>query len=153
MPRPTGAGQPYLTPADTALDAAIEVAQAKHIEAIGVIAKAEAERVLGADVMEHARWRGIPNEFFVGRRQFAVAVSVGWGLDPMNRVGAPVDGVDYGIAQIPTVAKGDAVAFTYPVLYFRTMSVDGRRGAGVKDWTPVRSLCELGEIEARGRTA
>lgn len=129
MPRPTGAGQPFLTPADTALDAAIEAAQAAHVEAIGDIAKAEAERVLGADVMEHARWRGIPNEFFLGRRQFAVAVTQAWTAAP----------------------DGTPVPFTHPQLYFRTVPSNGRRGAGVPDWTPVRSLCELGEIEARGR--
>jgi hypothetical protein len=129
MPRPTGGGQPFLTPADTALDAAIEAAQAAHTEAIGAIARAEAERVLGADVMEHARWRGIPNEFFVGRRQFAVAVTQAW----------------------TAASDGTPVPFTHPQLYFRATRVDGRRGAGVADWTPVRSLCELGEIEARGR--
>ena len=129
LPRPTGAGQPFLTPADTALDAAIEAAQAAHVEAIGAIAKAEAERVLGADVMEHARWRGIPNEFFVGRRQFAVAVTQAWTAD----------------------ADGTPVPFTHPQLYFRTMPVDGHRGAGVKDWAKVQSLPELAEIEARGR--
>lgn len=129
MPRPTGAGQPFLTPADTALDAAIEAAQAKHRETIGDIAKAEAERVLGADVMEHARWRGIPNEFFVGRRQFAVAVTQAW----------------------TAAADGTPVPYTHPQLYFRTVPVDGRRGALVADWVPVRSLCELAEIEARGR--
>jgi len=130
LPRPAGAGQPFLTPADTALDAAIEAAQASHREAIGAIAKAEAERVLGADVMEHARWRGIPNEFFVGRRQFAVAVTQAWTAAP----------------------DGTPVPFAYPVLYFRTTPVDGHRGAGVRDWTPVRSLCELAEIEARRGT-
>lgn len=129
LPRPTGTGQPFSTPADKALDTAIEIAQAAHIAAIGAIAKAEAERVLGAEVMEHARWRGIPNEFFVGRRQFAVAVTNAWAASP----------------------DGSPIPFTYPVLYFRTMPVDGHRGAGVKDWTPVRSLTELAEIEARGR--
>lgn len=129
LPRPTGEGQPFLTPADTALDAAIEAAQAKHVESIGAIAKAEAERVLGADVMEHARWRGIPNEFFLGRRQFAVAVTQAW----------------------TAAADGTPVPFTHPQLYFRTVPVDGRRGALIADWVPVRSLTELGEIEARGR--
>lgn len=129
MPRPTGAGQPFLTPADTALDAAIEAAQAKHRETIGDIAKAEAERVLGADVMEHARWRGIPNEFFVGRRQFAVAVTQAW----------------------TAAADGVAVAYTHPQLYFRAAPAEGRRGPGIADWVPIRSLCELAELEARGR--
>ncbi|MEO8082528.1 MAG: hypothetical protein ABI780_01765 [Ardenticatenales bacterium] len=125
--RPMGNGQPFLTDADRALDAAVEAAQATHRETIRAVAEAEAARVLGADVMAHARWRGIPNEFFIGRRQFAVAIATGWGPD----------------------GKGGAVPFTHPVLYFRVAGADGPRGRMAQDWTPIRTLPELAEIEAR----
>lgn len=127
LPRPTGAGQPFLSDADRELDAQIELALTLHRERIGDIAREEGRRVLGAAVMEHARFRGIPNEFFVGRRQFAVALTRGW------------------------TANADAVPvpFEYPQLFFRAVPAAGHRGGRVPDWAPIKSLAELAEIEAK----